>query len=208
MNATAGVRSEFVTVPRCSASAPATLRATPGTAADAKLADYLDRLDGSGCPPGDGRIRPPCPGNALPGRLPQRGAPTLTTTPAHTRAAREILGPGRYYLPPTQSRVSPILCMHDRSAADGPRSLPFCRGAFTRTTCGARGSPRRQLQRRQRRADRLPCLHGTPGRSLDGLRRPPLGGADHICIQVVASPGQTPMASFRARARHLPRPQP
>ncbi len=46
-------------------------------------------------------------------------------------------------------------------------------------------------------------LHGTPGQVLDGLRAHHAAGADHVGIQVVASPGETPMVGFRALAGQL-----
>jgi hypothetical protein len=36
--------------------------------------------------------------------------------------------------------------------------------------------------------------------ALDGLRRHVAAGADHVGIQVIADPGETPMPGFRALA--------
>ena len=46
-------------------------------------------------------------------------------------------------------------------------------------------------------------LHGTPWQVLDGLRTHRASGADHVAIQVLASPGETPLAGFRALAGRL-----
>ncbi|HXB50544.1 MAG TPA: hypothetical protein VNW50_22535 [Streptosporangiaceae bacterium] len=46
-------------------------------------------------------------------------------------------------------------------------------------------------------------LHGTPRQVLDGARMHHAAGADHVGIQVLASPGETPMAGYRARAGQL-----
>jgi hypothetical protein len=41
-------------------------------------------------------------------------------------------------------------------------------------------------------------LHGPPGQILDGLRMHHAAGADHVGIQVIGEPGETPMAGFRS----------
>jgi hypothetical protein len=46
-------------------------------------------------------------------------------------------------------------------------------------------------------------LHGSPGQILDGLRMHHAAGADHVGIQVIGEPGETPMAGFRQLAEQL-----
>ena len=43
-------------------------------------------------------------------------------------------------------------------------------------------------------------LHGSPGQILDGLRMHHAASADHVGIQVIGKPGETPMAGFRQLA--------
>lgn len=46
-------------------------------------------------------------------------------------------------------------------------------------------------------------LHGSPGQNLDGLRTHHAAGADHVGIQVIGEPGETPTAGFRQLAEQL-----
>jgi probable F420-dependent oxidoreductase len=169
----------------------------------AKLADYLDRLDNSGVAAGD-RILAALSRKTLSlARARSAGAHPYLTTPAHTRAAREILGPGPLLAPEHKVVVSadPV---HARSIGRPMVRDPYLslrnytnnmlREGFTPGDTAGGGS--------DKLIDSL-VLHGTPGQVLDGLRTHHAAGAEHVGIQVVAGPGETPMAGFRALAGQL-----
>jgi hypothetical protein len=90
----------------------------------AKLADYLARLDDSGVPAGD-RILAALSGKtvSLAGAR-SAGAHPYLTTPAHTRAAREILGPGPLLAPEHKSRGVRRSCVCTPRACSGTRGSP------------------------------------------------------------------------------------
>jgi probable F420-dependent oxidoreductase len=169
----------------------------------AKLADYLDRLDDSGVPAGDRILAALSPKTLSLAGARSAGAHPYLTTPAHTRAAREILGPGPLLAPEHKVVVSadPV---HARSIGRPMVRDPYLslrnytnnmlREGFTPGDIADGGS--------DKLIDSL-VLHGTPGQVLDGLRTHHAAGADHVAIQVVASPGETPMAGFRALAGQL-----
>ena len=169
----------------------------------AKLADYLDRLDDSGVPAAD-RILAALSGKTLSlAGARSAGAHPYLTTPAHTRAAREILGP-EPLLAPEHKVVVSADSVHARSIARPMVRDPYLslrnytnnmmREGFTPGDIVDGGS--------DKLTDSL-VLHGTPGQVLDGLCTHHVAGADHVAIQVVASPGETPMAGFRALAGQL-----
>ena len=169
----------------------------------AKLADYLDRLDDSGVPAGDRILAALSPKTLSLAGARSAGAHPYLTTPAHTRAAREILGPGPLLAPEHKVVVSadPV---HARSIGRPMVRDPYLslrnytnnmlREGFTPGDISDGGS--------DKLIDSL-VLHGTPGQVLDGLRMHHAAGADHVGIQVLASPGETPMAGFRALAGQL-----
>ena len=169
----------------------------------AKLADYPDRLGDAGVPAGDRILAALSPKTlSLAGTRGTRAHPYLVT-PDHTRAAREILGPGPLLAPEHKVVVStdPV---HARSIGRPVVRDPYLslrnyttsllREGFTPGDIADGGS--------DKLTDSL-ALHGTPGQIPDGLRRHHAAGADHVGIQVIADPGETPMPGFRALAWQL-----
>jgi probable F420-dependent oxidoreductase len=169
----------------------------------AKLTDYLNRLDDAGVPAGDRILAALSPKTLSLAGARAAGAHPYLVTPAHTRAAREILGPGPLLAPEHKVVVSadPV---HARSIGRPMVRDPYLslrnytnnmlREGFTPGDIADGGS--------DKLIDSL-VLHGTPGQILDGLRMHHAAGADHVGIQVVAGPGETPMAGYRALVRHL-----
>lgn len=169
----------------------------------AKLTDYLDRLDDAGVPAGDRILAALSQKTLSLAGVRGAGAHPYLVTPDHTRAARQILGPGPLLAPEHKVVVStdPV---HARSIGRPVVRDPYLslrnytnsllREGFTLGDIADGGS--------DKLIDSL-VLHGTPRQTLDGLRRHHAAGADHVGIQVIADPGEAPVAGFRALAEQL-----
>src|SRR6266516_3513136 len=112
-------------------------------------------LDDSGVPAGDRILAALSPKTLSLAAARSAGAHPYLTTPAHTRAAREILGPGPLLAPEHKVVVSadPV---HARSIGRPMVRDPYL-SLRNYEQHAARGvQPRRHRRRRQRQADRLP----------------------------------------------------
>jgi probable F420-dependent oxidoreductase len=169
----------------------------------AKLTDYLDRLDDAGVPARDRILAALSPKTVSLAGARGAGAHPYLVTPGHTRAARQILGPGPLLAPEHKVVVSADPA-HARSIGRPMVRDPYLslrnytnnllREGFTPGDIADGGS--------DRLIDSL-VLHGTPGQILDGLRTHHAAGADHVGIQVIADPGETPLAGLRTLAEQL-----
>lgn len=167
------------------------------------MVDYLDRLDEVGAGPDTrilGALGPKA--LALAGRRTVGAHPYLTTA-EHTAVARRILGIGPLLAPEHKVVVDTDV----RAAREIGRpavQIPYLslsnytnnllRHGFDEDDIAGGGS--------DRLIDAL-VLHGDPAEIADGLWGHLVAGADHVGIQVLAPPGQTPMSGFRLLAKSL-----
>lgn len=172
----------------------------------AKMVDYLDRLDSEGVPH-DARVLGALGPKAV--RLAGArglGAHPYLVTPQHTRRAREILGNGPLLAPEHKVVLDddPVAARAvGRPAVEHPYlglrnyTNSLRREGFTEHDLSGGGS--------DRLIDAL-ALHGSVTTIADGLKEHLHAGADHVGIQVLASPGQSPMPGYRALADRLMHP--
>jgi probable F420-dependent oxidoreductase len=162
----------------------------------AKVTDYLNRLDAAG----DRILAALSPKTLSLAGARAAGAHLYLVTPAHTRAAREILGPGPLLAPehkvvvssdPAHARSIGRLAVPDPYLSLRNYTNNLLREGFTPGDIANEGS--------DKLIDSL-VLHGSPGQILDGLRTHHAASADHVGIQVIGKPGETPMAGFRQLA--------
>ncbi len=162
----------------------------------AKVTDYLNRLDAAG----DRILAALSPKTLSLAGARAAGAHLYLVTPAHTRAAREILGPGPLLAPehkvvvssdPAHARSIGRLAVPDPYLSLRNYTNNLLREGFTPGDIANEGS--------DKLIDSL-VLHGSPGQILDGLRMHHAASADHVGIQVIGKPGETPMAGFRQLA--------
>ncbi len=170
----------------------------------ATMANYLDRLDAGGVPPGH-RILAALGPRAL--RLAADrtlGTHPYLVVPGHTRAARQIAGTGviiapehKVVLDTDQDRARSIgrafVCDPYLKLSNYIGSLRRC--GFTDADISGGGS--------DRLIDAL-VLHGSADVIATGLRAHLDAGADHVAIQVLTSDGGSdPMPTYAQLARML-----
>jgi probable F420-dependent oxidoreductase len=169
----------------------------------ATMVDYLDRLDTAGVPR-DRRILAALGPRAL--RL--AGDRTIGThpylvVPAHTRAARQLLGP-KVVIAPEHKVV--LETDQDTARAIG---RPFVADPYLKLsnyTTNLRRYGYTQADLDDGGSDRLIddlVLHGSPDTIASGLRAHLDAGADHVAIQVLTAAGADPMPSYAELARVL-----
>lgn len=168
-----------------------------------RMASFLDALDAAGVPD-DRRVLAALGPRALrlaAGRA--AGTHPYLTVPAHTRTARELLGPGPL-LAPEQTVVVGTDRAGSRQRARAFLGEPYLRlsnyvnnllrHGYDETDVADGGS--------DRLIDDL-VLHGPPETVAAGLAGHLAAGADHVAIQVLPASGQGPMPGLRALATHL-----
>jgi probable F420-dependent oxidoreductase len=128
---------------------------------------------------------------------------TRLPRPAHTRAAREILGPGPLLAPEHKVVVSTDPA-HARSLVRPVVRDPYLSlRNYTNNLLREGFTPQRHRRRGSNKLIDSLVLHSSPGQILDGLRTHHAAGADHVGIQVIGEPGETPTAGFRQLAVQL-----
>lgn len=168
----------------------------------ATIVDYLDRLDTAGVPAADRVLAALGPRVLRLAGERTQGAHPYFTTPAHTRFAREQLGPGPL-LAPEQKIV----------LTTGPEAAR----AIARPTVAyylGRVNYRNNLKRfgwsdedlagggTDAVVDAL-VVHGDVATVAAGLDAHLAAGADHVCAQVLAGPGGDPLPALTAVAQAL-----
>ena len=167
------------------------------------MADYLDQLDAGGVPP-DRRILaalgPRARHLAAERTL---GTHPYLTVPDHTRAARQMLGPGAVIAPehtvvldtdPDRARAAGRAFVSDPYLKLSNYTTNPRRYGYTDADIDDGGS--------DRLIDAL-VLHGSPGIIAAGLRSHLDAGADHVAIQVLTGNGNDPVPAYRQLARVL-----
>ena len=169
----------------------------------ATMAGYLDQLDAGGVPP-DRRILAALGPRAL-HLAAQRtlGTHPYLTVPDHTRAARQMLGPGAVIAPehtvvldtdPDRARAIGRAFVSDPYLKLSNYTANLRRYGYTDADIDDGGS--------DRLIDAL-VLHGSPGIIAAGLRSHLDAGADHVAIQVLTGNGNDPIPAYKQLARVL-----
>ncbi len=169
----------------------------------ATMVDYIDQLDAGGVPP-DRRILAALGPRAL--RLAADrtlGTHPYLVVPAHTRAARQMLGPGVVIAPehkvvldtdPDRARAVGRAFVADPYLKLSNYTGNLRRSGYTDADVGGGGS--------DRLIDAL-VLHGSPEVIATGLRAHLDAGADHVAVQVLTAGGGDPLPVYRQLARVL-----
>ena len=169
----------------------------------ATMASYLDQLDAGGVPP-DRRILAALGPRAL--RLAADrtlGTHPYLVVPEHTRAARQMLGPGVVIAPEHKVVLD---ADPDRSRAIGRAFVADPYLKLSNYTSNLRRSGYADADTEGGGSDRLIdalVLHGPPEAIATGLRAHLDAGADHVAVQVLTAGGTDPMAGYRQLARVL-----
>lgn len=165
-----------------------------------KMVEYLDQLDEGGVPR-DRRVLAALGPRVLKLAADRTaGAHPYLTVPDHTREARQILGPDAI-LAPEQKVVLETDADTARAIGRPGVQNPYLhltnyvsnllRHGFTEADVANGGS--------DRLIDAL-SLHGTAETIAAGLAAHLDAGADHVAVQVLTAPGQSPIPGFRALA--------
>jgi probable F420-dependent oxidoreductase len=168
-----------------------------------KIVEYLDGLDAGGVPADRRVLAALGPKSLALAAERAAGSHPYLTVPEHTRRARAALGPDRLLVPeqtvvveadPAAARAiarpflrTPYLSL--RNYVNNLLSL-----GFTEADVAGGGS--------DRLVDAL-VPHGTPAEIGSSVSRHVDAGADHVGIQVLATPGTDPMPGYRALAEVL-----
>jgi probable F420-dependent oxidoreductase len=150
---------------------------------------YLDELDAAGVPAA-GRVLAALGPKVL--SIAARrtaGAHPYLTTPAHTREAREILGPGPL-LAPEQMVVVSTEAEHARAVGRARVREPYLRLANYRRNLTRLGYGEEELDAAGDRVVDDLVIHGDAMTVAAGLARHLSAGADHVCAQVLTASGQ------------------
>jgi probable F420-dependent oxidoreductase len=168
-----------------------------------RMESFLDALDAGGVP-GDRRVLAALGPRAL--RLAAdraAGSHPYLTVPAHTRAARRLLGPGPLLAPehtvvvdtdPAAARRRGRAFVGDPYLRRSNYVNNLLRLGYDETDVTGGGS--------DRLIDDL-VLHGSPETIARGLAGHLAAGADHVAVQVLSAPGQGPMPGLRALADRM-----
>src|ERR1700730_13261767 len=169
----------------------------------ATMVNYLDQLDGGGAPP-DRRTLAALGPRALHLTAERTlGTHPLLNAPDHTRAARQMLGPGAVIAPehavvldtdPDRARATGRAFVSDPYLKLSSYTTNLRRYGYTDADIDDGGS--------DRLIDAL-VLHGSPGVIAAGLRSHLDAGADHGAIQVLTGNGNDPIPAYRQLARVL-----
>jgi probable F420-dependent oxidoreductase len=169
----------------------------------ATMVDYLDQLDAGGVPP-DRRILAALGPRAL--RLAADrtlGTHPYLVVPDHTRAARQMLGPGVVIAPehkvvvdtdPGRARAIGRAFVADPYLKLSNYTSNLRRSGYTDADIAHGGS--------DRLIDAL-VIHGSPDVIATGLRAHLDAGADHVAVQVLTAGSTDPMPGYRRLARVL-----
>lgn len=171
------------------------------------IVDYLDRLDAAGVPAAEQVLAALGPRVLRLAGERTRGAHPYFTTPAHTRFARERLGPGPLLAPEQK-----IVLTGDTGVADAAAARAIARPTVAYYL--GRVNYRNNLKRfgwtdedladggTDAVVDAL-VVHGGAAALAAGLDAHLAAGADHVCAQVLAGPGGDPLPALAAVAREL-----
>jgi probable F420-dependent oxidoreductase len=169
----------------------------------ATMVNYLDQLDAGGVPP-DRRILAALGPRALHLAAERTlGTHPYLTVPDHTRAARQMLGPGAVIAPehtvvldtdPGRARAAGRAFVSDPYLKLSNYTTNLRRYGYTDADIDDGGS--------DRLIDAL-VLHGSPDIIAAGLRSHLDAGADHVAIQVLTGNGNDPIPAYRQLARVL-----
>jgi probable F420-dependent oxidoreductase len=167
------------------------------------MVTYLDQLDAGGVPP-DRRILAALGPRAL--RLAADrtlGTHPYLVVPGHTRAARQMAGPGVVIAPehkvvldtdPDRARAIGRAFVSDPYLKLSNYTSNLQRYGYTEADIGGGGS--------DRLIDAL-VLHGSLDVITTGLRSHLDAGADHVAIQALTANGNDPIPAYRQLARVL-----
>jgi probable F420-dependent oxidoreductase len=169
----------------------------------ATMVDYLDQLDAGGVPP-DRRILAALGPRALHLAAERTlGTHPYLTVPDHTRAARQMLGPGAVIAPehtvvldtdPDRARATGRAFVSDPYLKLSNYTGNLRRYGYTDADIDDGGS--------DRLIDAL-VLHGSADIIAAGLRSHLDAGADHVAIQVLTGNGNDPIPAYKQLARVL-----
>jgi probable F420-dependent oxidoreductase len=169
----------------------------------ATMVNYLDQLDAGGVPP-DRRILAALGPRALHLAAERTlGTHPYLVVPDHTRAARQMLGPGAVIAPehkvvldtdPDRARATGRAFVSDPYLKLSNYTTNLRRYGYTDADIDDGGS--------DRLIDAL-VLHGSPDIIAAGLRSHLDAGADHVAIQVLTGNGTDPIPAYRQLARPL-----
>jgi probable F420-dependent oxidoreductase len=169
----------------------------------ASMVAYIDSLDAAGVP-ADRRVLAALGPKAL--RLSAErtaGTHPYLTVPAHTRAAREILGQGPLLAP--EHKV--VVTRDATRARDIGRAFvadPYLRlSNYTNNLLRLGYTPDDIADGGSDRLIDDLVLHGEPEAIAAGLHAHLSAGADHVAIQVLTEPGGSPMPGLRNLAAAL-----
>jgi probable F420-dependent oxidoreductase len=131
------------------------------------------------------------------------GSHPYLAVPAHTRSARQVLGPGPLLAPeqtvvvdadPDEARRRARVFLREPYLRLSNYVNNLLRHGYDQTDVTDGGSDRLI-------DDLVP--HGTPAAVAEKVVAQLAAGADHVGIQVLPAPGQGPMPALRALAAHL-----
>ena len=171
-----------------------------------RMATFLDELDAEGVP-ADRRVLAALGPRALrlaAGRA--AGSHPYLTVPAHTRAARDLLGPGPLLAP----ELTVVVEADPEVARE--RARVFLREPYLRLSNYVNNLRRHgydETDVTDGGSDRLIddlVPHGTPAAIAETVAAHLAAGADHVGLQVLPAPGRGPMPALRALAACLIRP--
>jgi probable F420-dependent oxidoreductase len=159
------------------------------------MVEYLDRVEAEGVP-SDRIILAALGPRALKLAATRTyGAHPYLTTPAHTKMAREVMGPGSFLAP--EHKV--VLDREEWERLARPNVERYLRLRNYRANLLREGWDQSDLEGSERLIEAL-VLTGHPAAVAAALSRHIGAGADHVCVQVL---GQDPLAGYRALASFL-----
>jgi probable F420-dependent oxidoreductase len=168
-----------------------------------KLTSFLDVLDAAGVPT-DRRVLAALGLRSLQlAARRSRGTHPYLTVPAHTRMARQTLGPDALLAPEQTVAVVDDL---DQAREIGRTfvSEPYLRRSnYTKTMLRNGYEPSDVAGRGSDRLIDDLVLHGTAARVAEGLQQHIVAGADHVAIQSLQIGGDGPMPGLRELASAL-----
>jgi probable F420-dependent oxidoreductase len=167
------------------------------------LVEYLDALDEAKVPPERRVLAALGPKVLRLARDRSAGAHPYLTTPAHTRQAREILGPDRL-LAPEQKVV--LDADPDRARAIGRPTVqsPYLGLSNYRNNLTSLGYTEADLDNggSDELIDAL-VDRGDPATVATAVLEHRRAGADHVAVQLLTAPDQDPLPQYAALAREL-----
>ena len=166
------------------------------------VVDYLDGLDAAGVPADERALAALGPKVLRLAAARTAGAHPYLVPPAHTRQAREILGPDPLLAPEQKIVVEPDRA---RALALGRRRV----GPYLRMTNYVSNLRRLGFTEADIEGDGTDRLidalvgHGDAATAAERVREHLAAGADHVAIQLLTGDGDDPLEGYRALAHEL-----